>query len=90
MTYNSILVLESPWEDDKIESYSSWPFISEFGKIYNVKTFYKMFYDLESLKHWINIYNKEGEDDKKLLYIASHGENGRICGLKKILMLHLL
>ncbi|NSW45729.1 MAG: hypothetical protein HPY79_07950 [Bacteroidales bacterium] len=82
-SYNSILVLESPWEDNKIESFSSWPFISEFGKIYNIKTFYKMFYDLESLKHWINIYNKESKDDKKLLYIASHGENGRINGLKK-------
>ena len=80
--FKSILVLESPWDSESVESISVWPFVSEFAKVMNIRAYHQVFSGRDSFIHWIDVYNEE-PGDAKLLYIASHGTNGRIQGLQR-------
>lgn len=80
--FKSILVLESPWDSESVESKSVWPFVSEFAKVMNLRAYHQIFSDRDSFMHWIEVFNKEPVKSK-LLYIASHGSNGRIQGLQR-------
>lgn len=81
--FKSILVLESPWDDSSVKSYSVWPFINEFSNVMGVSAFYRSFSDKESFSHWVKIFNNEDSIKyPKLLYVAAHGGNNRIEGLK--------
>lgn len=81
--FKSILVLESAWDSREIESKSVWPIVKEFANASGIKAYHQTFTDKLSLLHWIDIYNKKNPSQKNLLYIASHGVNGRISGLKR-------
>jgi hypothetical protein len=81
--FNSILVLESPWDSSSVVSKSVWPFVSEFAKVKNIQAYHQVFNDRSSFIHWVEQFNREDLNTPKLLYIASHGENGRISGLQK-------
>ena len=79
----SILVLESPWDVQSVRSTSVWPFISEFSRIYGPEAFHQTFTDTQSFRHWVHCFNREKCHGDKLLYIAAHGSQGRIAGLKR-------
>lgn len=81
--FKSILVLESPWDAESVDSPSVWPMVREFAAARGVKAFHRTFLDRASFKHWVEAYNDEDLPSPKLLYIASHGNNGRISGLQK-------
>jgi hypothetical protein len=79
--FKSILVLESPWEEDFSEqAYSVYPFVSEFAKIQGLTSHHRMFYDVTSFHHWLETFNNQNKEF--LLYIAGHGTRGRINGLR--------
>jgi hypothetical protein len=81
--FKSILVLESAWDNSSVQSKSVWPFVSEFAKATNIQAFHQSFSDRHSFEHWIECYNREPLAGQKLLYIAAHGSEGRISGLKR-------
>jgi hypothetical protein len=81
--FRSILVLESPWDSSSVRSTSVWPFVSEFAKVKEIDAYYQSFTDLESFKHWVKCFNKEKLRGPKMLYVAAHGTEGRIGGLKR-------
>jgi hypothetical protein len=78
-----MLVLESPWDPKSVKSKSVWPFVSEFAGAIGIKAFHQTFSDKGSFCHWIARYNKEKLTDPKLLYVATHGSDGRISGLQR-------
>jgi hypothetical protein len=49
----------------------------------DLKVFHQVFSDKVSFCHWVNVFNKEKVALPKLLYVAAHGTEGRISGLKK-------
>jgi hypothetical protein len=57
--------------------------VNEFAKARGLQAFHQSFSDKSSFKHWIECYNAEKLDCPKLLYIAAHGSDGRISGLKR-------
>jgi hypothetical protein len=77
-----ILVLECPWDSESVEGLSVWPFFKEFANAARTKAYFQAFNDKKSLKHWIDVFDRKAGSSKKLLYIAAHGEDGRISGLK--------
>lgn len=81
--FKSILVLESPWDTGSVKSTSVWPFVSEFAKIAKLDAYHQVFSDRASFIHWISCYNKENLHSPKLLYVAAHGIEGRIAGLRR-------
>ena len=81
--FRSILVLESPWDSASVKSTSVWPFVSEFAKVRGIDAFYQTFSNAEAFKHWIACYNKEKLSEPRMLYVAAHGTEGRISGLKR-------
>jgi len=81
--FKSILVLESPWDDSSVESPSVWPFVSEFAKARGIRAYHQAFLDKASFIHWVETFNGEKLSEPKLLYIATHGQTGRISGLQK-------
>jgi len=77
-----VLVLESPWEDEK--SYSVWPFVEGFSRASEIEASYRSFFDSASFKHWIDVFRKHKRGRSgNLLYVAAHGSKGRIEGLGK-------
>lgn len=81
--FKSILVLESPWNSDSVESKSVWPFVNEFARATGLSAYHQTFLDKNSFEHWVSQYNKEDIVSPKLLYVAAHGGSGRISGLQK-------
>ena len=81
--FKSILVLESPWDNESVNSPSVWPMVREFASARGLKAFHQTFFDKSSFQHWVQAYNSEPISGPKLLYVAAHGDNGRLCGLKK-------
>ena len=81
--FKSILVLESPWDNSSVESTSVWPFVSEFARARCIRAYHQAFLDKSSFIHWVESYNNEKLAKPKLLYIAAHGNGGRVSGLKK-------
>lgn len=81
--FKSILVLESPWNSQSLKSTSVWPFVSEFANVIGIKAYHQAFLDKESFLHWVKKYNDEDVPSPKLLYVAAHGDKGRISGLLK-------
>lgn len=79
---DQLLVLESNWNEDKLDDMSVWPFFKEFSNVIDIEAHYKTFSDLKTLRHWVNVYD-QSRSSKKILYIASHGSDGRIYGLGK-------
>ena len=79
--FKSILVLESAWDSDTVKSKSVWPFIKEFANVWGIDAYHQIFTDKKSFEHWIETYDAESFSGPKMLYIASHGSNKRICGL---------
>lgn len=79
---DQLLVLESNWNEDELDDVSVWPFFKEFCNVMNIKAHYKNFSDIKTLRHWVSIYD-ESRSNKKVLYIASHGSDGRIHALGK-------
>lgn len=77
-----MLVLECPWDSESVEGKSVWPFFKEFANASHTKAYFQTFNDKKSLKHWIDVFDDKASSSKKLLYIAAHGEEGRISGLK--------
>lgn len=77
-----ILVLECPWDSESVECVSVWPFFKEFANASGTKAYFQAFNDKKSLKHWIDVFDGKSGGGKKLLYIAAHGEEGRISGLR--------
>ena len=80
--FKSILVLESPWNNESVNSTSVWPMIREFAAARGIKAFHQTFLDRASFKHWVEVFNDEPLAGPKLLYVASHGGDGRIAGLR--------
>jgi hypothetical protein len=81
--FKSMLVLESPWDNGSVKSKSVWPMVREFARARGITAFHQTFLDRNSFEHWVQAYNAEPITGSKLLYVASHGLNGRIAGLKK-------
>lgn len=81
--FKSILVLESPWDSESVKSPSVWPMVREFASARGLKAFHQTFFDTRSFQHWVRAYNSEPISGPKLLYVAAHGDNGRLSGLKK-------
>jgi len=79
--FKSILVLESSWDKDTVDSQSVWPFIREFANVIGLHAHHQTFSDKNSFEHWINLYNHEKLPKDKLLYIAAHGSKNQINGL---------
>lgn len=75
-------MLECPWDSESVEGLSVWPFFKEFANASDTKAYYQAFNDKKSLQHWIEVFDKKGGSSKKLIYIAAHGEEGRISGLR--------
>lgn len=81
--FKSILVLESPWDSESVDSPSVWPMVREFAAVRRIKAFHRTFLDRGSFQHWVQAYDTESIPGPKLLYVASHGVDGRISGLRK-------
>lgn len=81
--FNSILLLESPWDTKTVQSSSVWPFVSEFAKVAGLAAYHQMFLDRASFQHWITQFDMDSVPSPKLLYVAAHGSEGRIAGLKR-------
>ena len=81
--FKSILVLESPWDSSTVKSTSVWPFVSEFAKVTGISAHHQVFLDRSSFLHWVEKFNADDVPAPKLLYIAAHGSEGRIAGLKR-------
>lgn len=79
---DQLLVLESNWNDSQLKDFSVWPFFKEFSNVMGIEAHHKSFSDLNTLRHWVNVYD-QSRSAKKVLYIASHGSEGRIYGLNK-------
>lgn len=77
-----MLVLESPWNNDSIDSTSVWPMVREFAAARGIRAFHQTFLDRHSFKHWVRVFDQEAMTGPKLLYVAAHGSNGRIAGLR--------
>ncbi|MGE5412256.1 MAG: hypothetical protein ACM3MI_14945 [Clostridiales bacterium] len=89
--FNSILVLESSWEENTIKSTSTWPFVSGFATVANIEAYHRIFTDKDSFEKWVRVFNKDRSiGDQKLLYIASHGSLGRIAGINRQTICNLL
>lgn len=90
--FKSLLVLEGSWEQKISKSYSVWPFISEFtNQNGNFKAYHKVFSDKNSFESWVSAFNKETAIEKpKLLYIASHGSQGRVNQINRQTIINLL
>lgn len=84
--FKSIMVLEVPWDRNAVDSISVWPFVSEFARACKTRAYYRTFSDSPSFRHWVERFDKErlpGGKGGKLLYVAAHGDKGRIAGLRK-------
>lgn len=81
--FKSILVLESPWDQESVKSKSVWPFVNEFAHVMSIKAYHQAFMDKTSFCHWIKQYDSEKTPAPKMLYIAAHGSEGRISGLRR-------
>ena len=82
--FKSILVLESPWDSDSVYSKSVWPFVSEFARAMAPQAFHQSFSNKKSFLHWVQQFNSEKiPGGNKLLYVAAHGTDGRISGLRE-------
>ncbi len=57
--------------------------VREFASARGLKAFHQTFFDKSSFQHWVRAYNNEPIGGSKLLYVAAHGDNGRLAGLKK-------
>lgn len=71
------------WDANSVDSPSVWPMVREFAAVRGIKAFHRTFLDRASFKHWVEAYNNQDLSGPKLLYIASHGNNGRLSGLQK-------
>jgi hypothetical protein len=80
--FKSILVLESPWDNERVESTSVWPVVSEFSRVCGIKAYHQVFVDAASFRHWVEVFSADKSLKSKLLYIAAHGGQGRINGLR--------
>lgn len=81
--FKSILVLESPWEPNSVQSVSVWPFVSEFARVSRIDAYHQYFFDKNSFRHWVTQYNRERIRSPKLLYVAAHGSKRRLAGLRR-------
>jgi len=81
--FKSILVLESPWNADSVQGMSVWPFVNEFANARELSAFHRKFSDKRSFRHWVDVFSTERVPSPKLLYVAAHGEDNRIGGLKR-------
>lgn len=82
--FKSILALESPWDSTKVDSKSVWPFVSEFARATGLRAFHQSFSDKASFQHWVRRFNKDKDVPQgKLLYVAAHGSEGRVSGLRR-------
>jgi hypothetical protein len=81
--FRSILVLESPWDPKSVRSKSVWPFASEFANAVGLDAYHQMFVDKASFHHWVRRYHAAKSPGPKLLYVAAHGSDGRIAGLRR-------
>lgn len=81
--FKSMLVLESPWDSYSVYSKAVWPFVSEFAQAMALQAFHQSFSDKKSFLHWVQQFNSERISGKKLLYVAAHGTDGRISGLRE-------
>lgn len=81
MNANGILVLECPWSDNLSDATSVRPFIEGWATVRQLPFSYRMYYDANSLAHWLNVFAK----DKALgaCYVAGHGNGGRLSGLTR-------
>lgn len=74
---DSILVLESEWEKTSLNEVSVKKFFDGFTDLYEISFYYKPFHDVKDIEHWLNVYDRLRKKNK-LLYIAAHGERGRL------------
>jgi hypothetical protein len=49
----------------------------------NLRAFHQSFSDKDSFCHWVHQFSSEKVAAPKLLYVAAHGTDGRISGLRK-------
>jgi hypothetical protein len=59
--------------------------IRAFAAARGIKAFHQTFLDRASFQHWVDVYDKEPIAGPKLLYVASHGGNGQLAGLRDVI-----
>jgi len=81
MSADGVIVLECPWSDNLTDAESVRPFIEGWAAVRQFPFSYRMYYDANSLTHWLNVF----AEDTSLgaCYIAGHGNGGRLSGLNR-------
>ncbi len=76
----TLVVCESPWSTDKglIESHSVRPFVEGLCELHRARLVYRTFTTGEELKWLVNHEAVDGRRGRAVVYIACHGDGGRL------------